>query len=1347
MKKSILFFANSVEFNPNTILERGLGGTETAIIYMARELARLKNEITVVCPCKAPGNYDGVLYKDIKEFDKSFLGKGLDVIVVSRILDVFKDILPARLKVLWTEDAYDQPFLKDLGDKNIQKGIDKILTVSKWQTMTMIRHFGIPPEKFIISRNGINRDFYDSFECERTVGRLVYTSTPFRGLDVLLDVFPRIKERVSCSELHIYSSMSVYGISKECDRKLYGNLYAKCNQPGVYLKGSISQKQLADELKKSYMMIYPNHFAETSCIAALEAQAAGLPVVTTRLGALSETVIHNRTGICIPGESKSKDYQERFINDVVRLMNNKDEWQKMSENAHNTTIERYSWDIIAKEWDVELDRELKRGIPTLPADRQNPGPDRRVPTCRLPADKAGTGRDRTRAGRNSIQRHGQTPHFQIQGKKCGVHATQSEIVNRKSEIANPTLSLCMIVKNEEDSLSKCLQKTKSFVDEIIVVDTGSDDKTIEIAKRHGAKVYNYKWDDDFSKAKNISIGYATGDWILSLDADEVISESDMQKILELVKNTQHAGFNLIQRTYENYSGYLGWVENITNYSEGKGYPGYIDSPLVRLFRNRKGLRFKGRVHELVDSSCLKNDKAVVNTSIVIHHYGKDKDQKCLNTKGDLYLSVGIKKIKDNPYDAKAHFDLGVQCAQREAFHDAVKYLEKTIDLSPEYYEAYENLGCAYISLNNYEQAEIYLKRAVNLQSKSKSAHYNLGRLYYMKREIKLAYDFYRTALKISPDYINAIKGMGTLYIAIGKYEEAKILLYKALQKAKDAEVYNNLGCLEKKEGLYARSIFFFSKAVELAPDNQVIMNNLKNVQKRIAEDKTFRNLQSAIRNPTISLCMIVKNEEHNLARCLKSVKCVVDEIIIVDTGSTDSTVEIAKGYGAKVYHHAWEKSFSKARNYSLKYATCDWVFILDADEELHNDDAPELKELIKNKNYEAVSFVIRNKFNNSTQESYTNMIRLFKNYTGTCYEGIVHNSLKCSGRCLESSLSIIHHGYNLSKDKMEEKFVRTSSLLKRQIESNPHDPVPHRYLGISYMGEGLYDEAIEECKISLELVERSGSISKEFLVSYYIISASYFEKEELKESERYALEGTRLNDRFLDGFCILSFVYYNLKKYDKFLRYSTRYFALWDAIKKNPGSFDNLDSHTIGHKWKIHLLSGFYYLSNGQAEKGNIEIDRALKESTDMEDCLKLLGNYYLENNCLDKAEEAYEKLLAVNKTPVDVLIKMGHIKFKMGDTENTIYYWNKAVDIDPTMFDIRLLICKLYIAQDNYEEVISNCNHLLRDLKIHRSITLESLSDLANFFNIIGETLNEREDIQAAQTAFKICENLKQIS
>lgn len=492
--------------------------------------------------------------------------------------------------------------------------------------------------------------------------------------------------------------------------------------------------------------------------------------------------------------------------------------------------------------------------------------------------------------------------------------------------------------------------------------------------------------------------------------------------------------------------------------------------------------------------------------------------------------------------------------------------------------------------------------------------------------------------------------------------------------------------------------------------------------------------------------MIVKNEEHNLAQCLNIVKDVVDEIIIVDTGSTDRSVEIAKSFGAKLFHHPWEGSFSKARNYSLKYATSEWILILDADEEMNKTDIPKLKEIASNNNYTAVSFLIKNKFKDSTQECYAKMIRLFKNFNGTYYEGTVHNRLRHTGKCLDSSLSVIHHGYNLSEEKMEEKFLRTTILLKDQIKQEPHNPVPHRYLGISYLDQGMYDEAVSESKRALELAENNGFNIKDFLVSYYVISAAYFEKGELKESETYALRAMGIDENYLDVFCILSFIYYNLKKYDNFLQTSDNYITLLDSIANHNEAINAYTYYTIGHKWKIHLLRGFYYLSSGQNEKGNAEIDKALKVSTAIEDCLRLIGKFYLDNNNLEKSEEIYKKLLNIKDTSVDAIIKMGHVKFKKGNLKEAIHFWEKAVNIEPSLFDIRLLICKINILQGNFEDVVSYCDQLLQLLNISRNITLESISDLANLFDIIGHKLKERRDTQAADTAFKICEDLKRV-
>ena len=516
-------------------------------------------------------------------------------------------------------------------------------------------------------------------------------------------------------------------------------------------------------------------------------------------------------------------------------------------------------------------------------------------------------------------------------------------------------------------------------------------------------------------------------------------------------------------------------------------------------------------------------------------------------------------------------------------------------------------------------------------------------------------------------------------------------------------------------------------------------------------------------NSTISLCMIVKNEEENLPRCLYSIKDYVDEIIIVDTGSTDRTVEIANDFGAKVFIHPWEGNFSKARNYSLKYATCDWILILDADHELEKADAHKLSETIKDKEANYVFFRVYDTYKESKNLAVYDFGLLFRNHIGFHYSGIVHNALITTDAIIKkSNIRIYHHGYNLSEEKMDEKFERTSTLLKKQIETDSHNPVPHMYLGISYMDRRMYESAIKHSKRAIFLSEDNGSNKIDFLVSYYIVSAAYFELNEFKESEIYALKSVEMDNSYLDGYCLLAFAYYNLKEYDKFIEASEKYLTAWSDITNSyspeplphhnrngeteTGSPLSVVYHTIGHKWKIHLLRGVSYLSNNQNESGNSEIDKAISESTDMEETLMLLGNFYFENNNIDKAEDTYRKLLDINKNEVNALFNLGHIRFKKGDMNETLSLWQKSVELEPTLIDIRLLICKINITLGNFEDVVLDCDQLLQVLNMPRATTIESLNDLGNIFNLISNNLKEENDVQSAETAYRICDDLKRL-
>lgn len=167
----------------------------------------------------------------------------------------------------------------------------------------------------------------------------------------------------------------------------------------------------------------------------------------------------------------------------------------------------------------------------------------------------------------------------------------------------------------------------------------------------------------------------------------------------------------------------------------------------------------------------------------------------------------------------------------------------------------------------------------------------------------------------------------------------------------------------------------------------------------------------------ISLCMIVKNESHNLSRCLDSVKDLVDEMIVVDTGSTDDTVEIAKSYGAKVGFFAWCDDFAAARNHSLSLATGDWILVLDADEELIIDDGVSIQDIRQfledavDSDTDGYGTQLKD-INHQESSVIGYIVRLFRNMANLKYVGIFHESVYCqSPQCLEG-VTIVHRGYS-----------------------------------------------------------------------------------------------------------------------------------------------------------------------------------------------------------------------------------------------------------------------------------------------------------------------------------------------
>ena len=315
----------------------------------------------------------------------------------------------------------------------------------------------------------------------------------------------------------------------------------------------------------------------------------------------------------------------------------------------------------------------------------------------------------------------------------------------------PTISLCMIAKNEEKYLEQCLNSVKELVDEIIIVDTSSTDKTKEIAKKFNAKIYDFKWIDDFSAARNESIKHAAKDWILVLDADEVIEKRDLKKIKNIVQNEKDfAGFKLEQRSYiKNY--FEGALKNNSDLDLVKQYQFYILNSLVRLFKNNLGIEFKHRVHELVEDYMEEHGLKYKKTDIILHHFGSLKGEETVKEKAEQYSKIILKQLKEKPESARYNYQAARMHLGRGDLSNALKHFKKAAKIEPSYKLVFSEIAKVYLQMNDKNRAIEYFKKSINHNPENPSPANNLAVVYMSMGKFDKAKEILEGQLKKHPD--------------------------------------------------------------------------------------------------------------------------------------------------------------------------------------------------------------------------------------------------------------------------------------------------------------------------------------------------------------------------------------------------------------------------------------------------------------------------------------------------------------------------------------------------------------------------------------------------------------------
>ena len=371
------------------------------------------------------------------------------------------------------------------------------------------------------------------------------------------------------------------------------------------------------------------------------------------------------------------------------------------------------------------------------------------------------------------------------------------------------LSLCAIALNEEVALPKCLSSVQGVVDEIVLLDTGSSDRTPEIARSFGAKVYDYKWCNDFSAARNEALKYVQGDWVLVLDADEVLVSEIVPSLKQAIANETYLLINLLRCEV-----------------------GATSSPyslVSRLFRRHPNIYFSRPYHALVDDSVtliLEQEthwKIGNLPEVAINHAGYQKNAIASLNKFAKARTAMEGFLAAHPQDPYVCSKLGALYIEQDLLPEGMELLERGLqakDVSADIeYELHYHLGIACNRRKQAQTAQSHYESAIasNVYPMLKlGAYNNLGALKRANGDLIAAKTAFQTALEIDPNFATGyynlgltLKAMGNLTDAIASYQQA-ISINPCY-----AEAYQNLGVVLLKAGLVTDSLAAFNRAIAL----------------------------------------------------------------------------------------------------------------------------------------------------------------------------------------------------------------------------------------------------------------------------------------------------------------------------------------------------------------------------------------------------------------------------------------------------------------------------------------------------------------------------------------------------
>jgi glycosyltransferase involved in cell wall biosynthesis len=597
-----------------------------------------------------------------------------------------------------------------------------------------------------------------------------------KGIDILLDAYVRAFSAYDDVVLVIkdMGTQTVYRGQNERERIL--GLVADSTRPRiVYLEHDLSAHELAGIYTAADCLVQP-YRGEGFCLPALEAMACGIPVLVPA-GGPTDDFVDETVGWRLAAERKPfGDGQigpmpcvgptwmlEVSPQELARKM--REAYGKREEVARRGKAARQRVET-GWTWRHAGEAAMRR-LEALRAKPQRAQSLARLSKSTARPVSAPGGKpalivvDSTRTKGKGVTQDANS-----------VHRANGSLMPMRNR---PTISLCMIVKNEERVLGDCLASILPYVEEVIVVDTGSTDRTVEIAEAAGpkVKVFHFPWGNDFSEARNVSLSHATMDWVLWMDADDTILPECGAKLHELAMLAE-----------DRVTGFILQV----HIPPAPGEHGFTVVDHVKLFRNGLNLRFEGRIHEQILEPIYRMGGTIERSDLYVVHSGYDYSPEGQKRKRERDLTILDLELAERPDFAFLHYNRGMTFHHLKQHEQAISALERYLELTEGHEsttrKVYALLAGSHLELRQLERAKERLEQGLRLFPQDPELNFRGGILYREVGNVAAAERCYLVAIRsrevghldsldVSMTGYKAYHNLGLLYRDSGRLAEAE----------------------------------------------------------------------------------------------------------------------------------------------------------------------------------------------------------------------------------------------------------------------------------------------------------------------------------------------------------------------------------------------------------------------------------------------------------------------------------------------------------------------------------------------------------------------------------------------